>query len=150
MAQSKARNTALPGRLLGYARVSTEEQGTDPQCHELRAAGCAITLEEPPKQLSNTIRILAPAQAMRARVGADIPRYATLSLGKLTTHRYWLDIQLSRYIWFDAGVGKVRVRTTRYRAAWPLPLEQLARMGTAPNLALPRQPAPRDKQLEPD
>ena len=35
-----------PGRLIGYARVSTEEQGTDPQLDELRAAGCATVLEE--------------------------------------------------------------------------------------------------------
>jgi hypothetical protein len=27
--------------LISYARVSTEEHGTDPQCDELRAAGCA-------------------------------------------------------------------------------------------------------------
>jgi DNA invertase Pin-like site-specific DNA recombinase len=38
--------TAAAGRLIGYARVSTEEQGTDPQCDELRAAGCATILEE--------------------------------------------------------------------------------------------------------
>src|SRR5882724_3803299 len=38
--------TATPGRLIGYARVSTEEQGTDPQRDELRAAGCAAVLEE--------------------------------------------------------------------------------------------------------
>jgi DNA invertase Pin-like site-specific DNA recombinase len=42
----KRRKTAAPDRLIGYARVSTEEQGTDPQCDELRAAGCAIVLEE--------------------------------------------------------------------------------------------------------
>jgi DNA invertase Pin-like site-specific DNA recombinase len=30
----------------GHARVSTEEQGTDPQRHELRAAGCTAILEE--------------------------------------------------------------------------------------------------------
>ena len=42
----KRRNTAHADRLIGYARVSTEEQGTDPQCDELRAAGCAIVLEE--------------------------------------------------------------------------------------------------------
>jgi DNA invertase Pin-like site-specific DNA recombinase len=36
-----------PGnRLLGYARVSTEEQGTDPQSDALRAAGCNLILEE--------------------------------------------------------------------------------------------------------
>jgi len=40
---------ALPvsdGRLIGYARVSTEDQGTDAQCDELRAAGCATVHEE--------------------------------------------------------------------------------------------------------
>ena len=37
---------ALPGRLVGYARVSTEEQGTDPQLDELRVAGCDTVLEE--------------------------------------------------------------------------------------------------------
>jgi DNA invertase Pin-like site-specific DNA recombinase len=42
----KRRKTAAAGRLIGYARVSTEEQGTDPQCDELRAAGCATVLEE--------------------------------------------------------------------------------------------------------
>ena len=34
------------GMLVGYARVSTEEQGTDPQLDELRAAGCETVLEE--------------------------------------------------------------------------------------------------------
>src|SRR5882757_5306784 len=38
--------TATPGRLIGYARVSTEEQGTDPQLDDLRAAGCATVHEE--------------------------------------------------------------------------------------------------------
>jgi hypothetical protein len=31
----KSRKTALVGRLIGYARVSTDEQGTDPQLDEL-------------------------------------------------------------------------------------------------------------------
>ena len=35
-----------PSRLIGYARVSTEDQGTDPQSDELRAAGCETVLEE--------------------------------------------------------------------------------------------------------
>jgi len=43
---AKPRKTALPGRLVGYARVSTEDQGTDPQLDELRAAGCDKVLEE--------------------------------------------------------------------------------------------------------
>jgi DNA invertase Pin-like site-specific DNA recombinase len=34
------------GRLIGYARVSTDDQGTDPQLDELQAAGCAEVLEE--------------------------------------------------------------------------------------------------------
>ena len=38
--------SAAIGRLIGYARVSTEDQGTDPQCDELRAVGCAAVLEE--------------------------------------------------------------------------------------------------------
>jgi len=46
VSQGKSRKTAAPGRLIGYARVSTEEQGTDPQVDELRAAGCASILEE--------------------------------------------------------------------------------------------------------
>ncbi len=34
------------GRLVGYARVSTEEQGTDPQLDELRSIGCETIHEE--------------------------------------------------------------------------------------------------------
>ena len=43
---SKSPKTAAAGRLIGYARVSTDEQGTDPQCDELGAAGCSTILEE--------------------------------------------------------------------------------------------------------
>jgi len=42
----KGRKSPVVGRLVGYARVSTDEQGTDPQLDELRAAGCATILEE--------------------------------------------------------------------------------------------------------
>ncbi len=36
----------MPRRLLGYARVSTEDQATDAQIDELRAAGCATIFQE--------------------------------------------------------------------------------------------------------
>jgi DNA invertase Pin-like site-specific DNA recombinase len=42
----KSPKTAAAGRLIGYARVSTDEQGTDPQRDELGAAGCSTILEE--------------------------------------------------------------------------------------------------------
>ncbi|HPG04667.1 MAG TPA: recombinase family protein [Beijerinckiaceae bacterium] len=38
--------TASPGRLLGYARVSTEEQATDAQIDELSRAGCGAIFQE--------------------------------------------------------------------------------------------------------
>jgi DNA invertase Pin-like site-specific DNA recombinase len=46
MTPPKARKNAAPARLIGYARVSTDEQGTDPQRDELLAAGCTTILEE--------------------------------------------------------------------------------------------------------
>jgi DNA invertase Pin-like site-specific DNA recombinase len=56
---AKPRKTALPGRLVGYARVSTEEQGTDPQLDELRAAGCDTVLEEHASGADRTRPVLA-------------------------------------------------------------------------------------------
>ena len=44
--QPQERKSGAAGRVIGYARVSTEEQGTDPQLDELRAAGCTTVLEE--------------------------------------------------------------------------------------------------------
>ena len=56
---AKPRKTALPGRLVGYARVSTDEQGTDPQLDELRAAGCETVLEEHASGADRTRPVLA-------------------------------------------------------------------------------------------
>ncbi|ABQ29102.1 recombinase family protein [Acidiphilium cryptum] len=46
MKPPKRRNVPATGRLIGYARVSTDTQGADPQLDELRAAGCTIIHEE--------------------------------------------------------------------------------------------------------
>ncbi len=59
MAQGNGRKTVLPGYLIGYARVSTEEQGTDPQLDELRAAGCATVHEEHASGADRTRPVLA-------------------------------------------------------------------------------------------
>src|SRR5271165_6528809 len=55
----RGQKTAAPGRLIGYARVSTEDQGTDPQLDELRAAGCATVLEEHASGADRSRRVLA-------------------------------------------------------------------------------------------
>jgi DNA invertase Pin-like site-specific DNA recombinase len=46
-------------RLVGYARVSTEDQGTDPQLDELHAAGCAVLHEEHASGADRTRPVLA-------------------------------------------------------------------------------------------
>lgn len=46
MTPPKSRKIPASGRLIGYARVSTDDQGTDPQLDELRAAGCSTIIEE--------------------------------------------------------------------------------------------------------
>jgi len=46
MTLSKSPLSPAKGRLLGYARVSTEDQATDAQTDELRAAGCATIYQE--------------------------------------------------------------------------------------------------------
>jgi DNA invertase Pin-like site-specific DNA recombinase len=59
MIQAKGRKTAVSGPPIGYARVSTEEQGTDPQLDELRAAGCAAVHEEHASGADRTRPVLA-------------------------------------------------------------------------------------------
>ena len=57
--QKPTRKAATKGRLIGYARVSTEEQGTDPQLDELRAAGCDAVFEEHASGADRTRPVLA-------------------------------------------------------------------------------------------
>jgi predicted site-specific integrase-resolvase len=45
LTQPNARKTDAPGRRIGYARVSTDDQSTDPQRDELSNAGCDMVLE---------------------------------------------------------------------------------------------------------
>jgi DNA invertase Pin-like site-specific DNA recombinase len=51
--------TPLASRLIGYARVSTDDQGTDAQRDELHAAGCASILEEHASGADRTRPVLA-------------------------------------------------------------------------------------------
>lgn len=46
MASRRATKAASPRRLIGYARVSTEEQITDAQVSELKASGCEVIHSE--------------------------------------------------------------------------------------------------------
>jgi len=45
--------------LIGYARVSTEDQATDPQIDELRAAGCLVSHQEFASGASRSRPVLA-------------------------------------------------------------------------------------------
>lgn len=55
----KTRKTTVSDRLIGYARVSTEDQATDPQLDELRAAGCEPIHEEHASGADRTRPVLA-------------------------------------------------------------------------------------------
>ena len=57
MARTASR--APPRRLIGYARVSTEEQATDAQVDELKAAGCQIVHQEHGSGASRARPVLA-------------------------------------------------------------------------------------------
>ncbi|ASC07348.1 recombinase family protein [Acetobacter pasteurianus] len=46
MVPPKPGKTPVGGRLIGYARVSTDDQGTDAQLNELRDAGCTMIFEK--------------------------------------------------------------------------------------------------------
>jgi DNA invertase Pin-like site-specific DNA recombinase len=72
----KVRLNTVPGRLIGYARVSTEEQGTDSQLDELRAAGCDIISEEHASGADRTRPVLA-------RLLREIRRGETLTVVRL-------------------------------------------------------------------
>src|ERR1700691_5752741 len=65
-APSSACNPAMP--LIGYARVSTEDQDTAAQTDALRAAGCTDIVEERASGASRTRPLLARALA-RIRAG---------------------------------------------------------------------------------
>ena len=64
------------GRLIGYARVSTDGQGTDPQRDELRAAGCHDILEEHASGADRSRPVLA-------RILRDMRRGDTLVVVRL-------------------------------------------------------------------
>ena len=87
--QTNSRKPAAPSRLIGYARVSTEEQGTDPQLDELRTAGCATVLEEHASGADRTRPVLAgllreirsgETTLVVVRLDGLAPRSATCSL----------------------------------------------------------------------
>jgi DNA invertase Pin-like site-specific DNA recombinase len=59
-----------PARLVGYARVSTEEQATDAQLDELRAAGCPIVHQEHGSGASRARPVLA--RLMREIAAGDV------------------------------------------------------------------------------
>ena len=81
---TKLPQAALPSRLIGYARVSTEEQDTDPQLDELRAAGCATVLEEHASGADRSRPVLArllheihPGETLRGMLGKGQPLVAS-------------------------------------------------------------------------
>src|SRR3954454_19951903 len=63
---------AAAGRLIGYARVSTEDQGTDPQTDELRAAGCTTLHEEHASGADRARPVLAACCARPSSSSASI------------------------------------------------------------------------------
>jgi hypothetical protein len=74
---AKSRITAVIGRLIGYAGVSTEDQGTDPQLEELRAAACDPMREEHASGADRTRPVLT-GLLRDIRPGETRPRTARL------------------------------------------------------------------------
>src|SRR6185437_13630857 len=74
--QQSRQKTPAVSRLIGYARVSTEDQGTDPQLDELRAVGCTHVLEEHASGADRSRPILA-------RLVRDIRPGETLVVARL-------------------------------------------------------------------
>jgi DNA invertase Pin-like site-specific DNA recombinase len=70
MAPSYASPPPLIRRLIGYARVSTEEQATDAQVDELRAAGCQALHQEHGSGASRARPVLA--RLMREISAGDV------------------------------------------------------------------------------
>jgi DNA invertase Pin-like site-specific DNA recombinase len=64
------RRASPPARLVGYARVSTEEQATDAQVDELGAAGCQIVHQEHGSGASRARPVLA--KLMREIAAGDV------------------------------------------------------------------------------
>lgn len=70
---SEPDNTSSPSpllRLVGYARVSTEDQANDAQVDELKAAGCRIVHEEHESGVARTRPVLA--KLLRDIVAGDV------------------------------------------------------------------------------
>ncbi len=76
MMQPTGRKPAVPARLIGYARVSTEDQGTDPQIDELRRVDCDPIHEEHASGADRSRPVLA-------RLLRDIRRDETLVVVRL-------------------------------------------------------------------
>jgi Resolvase, N terminal domain len=76
----KGQKTAAAGRLIGYARVSTDEQGTDSQRDELGAAGCSTILEEHASGadrsrpvLARLLHDIAAGVSMPVEISSEVP-----------------------------------------------------------------------------
>ena len=66
---AQSSKAAAAGRLIGYARVSTEEQGTDPQTDELRAAGdtlVVVRLDRLARSVSHLLTVIEQLAAKGA------------------------------------------------------------------------------------